>query len=82
MEKSRAVRINQDIEQIKEHIDEISRLGWDIVNEFQDEYNSDSYELDGIQDDAERSVFQIAKNCALIDGWNEFLFGSLHLPTK
>lgn len=82
MEKSRAERINQSIEQIKKHIDEISTLGWDIVNEFQDEYNPDNYELDVIEDADERSVFQIAQNCALIDGWNEFMFGSLQLPTK
>ena len=77
MESGRAKKINDAIEKIKEHLDEVSSLGWDIVHEFEDEFGIDNYDWEKIPDKTNREICETANNCGMINTWNEFLFGKL-----
>lgn len=79
MEKSRVDLINKDIAKIKEHINEICSLGWEIVDELREEHGIDNYDFDKIQDESQKQIIEIAENCAMLDGWNEFMFGDLKI---
>lgn len=77
MESSRVKKINDAIEKIKEHLDEVSSLGWGIVHEFEDEFGIDNYDWEKIPDKTNREICETANNCGMIETWNEFLFGKL-----
>ena len=75
-----SAEVNAGIERINSLLSEISSIGWDICQYFEEKYNVENYDWDKkIPDKDAACIAQQASNCGMIETWNEFSFGNLFL---
>lgn len=71
-----STEVNAGIEKINQLLSEISSIGWDICQYFEEKYKIDHYDWDAkIPDKNAAWIAQQANNCGMIETWNEFGFG-------
>lgn len=71
-----SAEVNAGIEKINQLLSEISSIGWDICQYFEEKYNVKNYDWDErIPDKNAAWIAQQANNCGMIETWNEFGFG-------
>lgn len=75
-----SAEVNAGIEKINQLLSEISSIGWDICQYFEEKYNVKNYDWDErIPDKNAAWIAQQANNCGMIETWNEFGFGQRFL---
>ena len=73
--------VNSGIERINSLLSEISSIGWDICQYFEERYGVEDYQYDDkVTDENELAIVRHALNCGMIETWNEFGFGQLVMP--
>lgn len=73
--------VNAGIERINSLLSEISSIGWDICDYFDERYGVEDYQYDEkVTDENELAIIRHALNCGMIETWNEFGFGQLVMP--
>lgn len=74
MNEERRERINAKIEKINELKENISSLGIEIQEEFEDEYGIDHLDLEKVENETERKILDKANDCAMICSRGEYDF--------